>query len=495
MGISRGGPAELSGAEAAALINNGARIGFSGFTAAGAAKAVPRALALRARELHARGEAFKVAILTGASTGEALDESLAQAEAIAWRAPYASSKTLRQQINAQQCEFIDMHLSHVPQMLEYGFLGKLDWAVVEAIDVTSDGRVYLSTSVGCAPSCLRVAERVVVEVNEHHSARLWEMHDIATLPPPPNRGPIPITEPLAKIGVPFVKIDPRKIVGVVRTNEADGVPGFKESDAVGERIAEHVARFLVEELRAGRLPAEFCPIQAGVGNVSNAVMGAMGRNGSIPNFVMYTEVLQDAQVELMRAGRLLGASTSALTLSDPVMAEVAEGMDFFGPRIVLRPQELSNNPGVVRRLGVVAINTVLEMDIYGCANSTHVAGTQLMNGIGGSGDFTRNAYLSVLMAPSIAKGGKISAVVPMCSHVDHNEHSVQVLVTEQGLADLRGKGPMERAREIIEKCAHPMYRDYLRRYVERAPMGHFRHDLSRCFELHQNLLATGQMLP
>jgi acetyl-CoA hydrolase len=170
-------------------------------------------------------------------------------------------------------------------------------------------------------------------------------------------------------------------------------------------------------------------------------------------------------------------------------------MDFFAPRIVLRPQELSNNPGVVRRLGVIAINTVLEMDIFGCANSTHVCGGQLMNGIGGSGDFTRNAYLSILVAPSVAKRGAISAVVPMVTHVDHNEHSVQVLVTEQGLADLRGLGPAERARTIINKCAHPTYRDYLHNYLETSPMGHIRHDLARCFELHRNYLETGHMLP
>jgi acyl-CoA hydrolase len=118
-----------------------------------------------------------------------------------------------------------------------------------------------------------------------------------------------------------------------------------------------------------------------------------------------------------------------------------------------------------------------------------------MNGIGGSGDFTRNAYLSIFMCPSIAKGGKISAIVPFCSHVDHNEHSVQIIVTEQGLADLRGLGPMARAHALIENCAHPMYRPYLRKYVESCPPGHIRHDLSRCFELHLNLLRTGQMLP
>lgn len=169
-------------------------------------------------------------------------------------------------------------------------------------------------------------------------------------------------------------------------------------------------------------------------------------------------------------------------------------MDFFAERIVLRPQEISNNPEIIRRLGVIALNVGLEFDIYGHANSTHVAGVNLMNGIGGSGDFERNAYLSIFMAPSIAKEGKISTIVPMCSHVDHSEHSVKVIITEQGIADLRGLSPIERAHTIIENCAHPLYRDYLHRYLESTSGGHIRHDLSCVFELHTSLLKTGSML-
>jgi acetyl-CoA hydrolase len=483
----------LTADEAAAGIEDGDFVGFSGFTAAGSAKAVPRALAARARTLHAAGEPFRVRVLTGASTSEDLDEALARENAISWRAPYQSSKTLRKRINNQETSFLDIHLSHLPQMLDYGFLGEMDVAVVEAIDVTADGRIYLSSSVGCTPSILAHADRIIVEVNAHHTPRLWEMHDIRRLPPPPHRNPIPIESPLAKIGTPFCTVRPERIAGVVFTDEADGVAPFSPPDESSTQIARHIIEFLLREMRAGRIPKEFLPLQAGVGNVSNAVMAALGADPEIPRFQMYTEVIQDAQIALMRDDKLTGASTSAMTLSDGAMRFVFDNMDFFGSRIVLRPQELTNHPGVVRRLGVIGINTVLEMDIYGCANSTHVCGTQLMNGIGGSGDFVRNCYLSILQAPSVAKGGAISAVVPLCSHVDHNEHSVQVLVTEQGLADLRGLGPVERAHRIIEKCAHPDYRDYLYDYIERAPMGHIRHDLSRCFDLHQAYLETGDM--
>jgi acyl-CoA hydrolase len=206
-------------------------------------------------------------------------------------------------------------------------------------------------------------------------------------------------------------------------------------------------------------------------------------------------VFQAAAFGLMRRGRLLGASTCALTLLPEQMQELAEDLDFFAPRLVLRPQEISNNPAVVRQLGVIALNTALEVDLYGHVNSTHVGGRTLVNGIGGSGDFTRNASLSIFLCPSVAQGGRISAVIPMCPHIGHNEHSVQVVVTEQGLADLRGLAPRERAQLLIDRCAHPCYRDYLHRYVRDARPGRIRHDLSRCFELHQNLLRYGAMLP
>jgi propionyl-CoA:succinyl-CoA transferase len=484
----------LTADEAARHIEHGMTLGLSGFTAAGAVKAVPAALADRAAALHALGEAFRLRILTGASTGANFDDRLAEAEAIAWRAPYQSSGPLRRRINAQQTQFVDMHLSHVPQMVAFGFFGRIDVAVVEALDVTADGRVYLTTSVGASPTFLRYADRVIIEVNRHPSQRLWEMHDIAILPPPPHRNPIPIHHPLGRMGVPYASVDPRRIIGIVETDSADGIGAFDEPDATSRQIASHVVGFLMDELRAGRIPADFLPLQAGVGNIANAVMAGLGES-DVPDFYMYTEVLQDAMIDLMVQGRILGASTCSLTLSDRQMQRVYGDMQFFAPRIVLRSQELTNHPGVVRRLGVISINTALEADIYGNVNSTHVGGTQIMNGIGGSGDFVRNAYLSIMVCPSTAKGGRISTIVPMVTHVDHNEHSLQVLVTEHGLADLRGKGPRERARTIIDACAHPMYRDYLNRYVDEAPLGHIPHDLNRCFELHRNLAEHGSMLP
>jgi len=487
--------ATLTAEEAAALIPNGAMVAVSGFTPAGAPKAVPRALAQRAKKLHESGTAFQVKVLSGASTGKACDDELALAEAVSWRAPYMTSAPMRELANNEKVEFVDMHLSHVSQAVMEGFLGPIDFAIVEAIEVTPDGRVYLTTGIGNAPTFLQCAKKVIIELNAHHSPRLREFADILVLPPPPHREPLPIRDPLDRIGRAYAQVDPSRVVAIVHTNEPDGGRTFSQPDEASQRIAEHVADFFLDELRAGRIPPEFLPLQSGVGNICNAVLAGLASRKDIPRFKVYTEVLQDAMLDLIASGEVLGASATALTLTNEKLKFLYDHFDDFSDRIILRPQEISNNPGIARRLGVIATNTAIEADIYGHVNSTHIMGTKIMNGLGGSGDFERNAYLSIFMCPSTTKGGRISTIVPMCSHVDHSEHSVQVVVTEQGLADLRGLAPMARARRMIDNCAHPAYRDALHRYLEAAPMGHIRHDLRRCFQMHANYLEHGAMLP
>jgi acetyl-CoA hydrolase len=418
-----------------------------------------------------------------------------EADAVSFRMPYQAEKSCRTAINAGAVEYVDTHLSHVAQQLGIGIYGKIDVAIAEITDVSHDGQIRFSTAIGVAPSYLKMADTIILELNHRHPACVGDLADICHIPLPPHRGPIPIHHVLDRIGQPFVEIDPRKILGVVLTDEKSTRGTPKPTNAVTDRIGTHVVNFLLGEVAAGRLPQELLPLQAGVGNVSNAIMAQLGQHAELPPFSMYTEVFQDSCVELMRAGRLAAVSSTALTLSDDKLQEVYDNWAFFAPRIVLRSSELSNHPTVIRQLGVICINTALEADIYGHVNSTHVCGTQMMNGIGGAGDFERNGYLTIFVAPSVAKGGAISAIVPFCSHVDHSEHSVHVLVTEYGVADLRGIGPKERARRIIDNCAHPAYREYLNDYVRHSRGGHIRHDLSRCFELHRNLLDHGSMLP
>ena len=483
----------LTADEAAALISHGDVVGFSGFTPAGAAKEIPTAIARRATAEQEAGREFKIGVVTGASTGDSLDGELARANAVLFRTPYQSDKFLRASINRGDTRFFDMHLSMLPQACRYGHLGKFEFAVIEAADVSAEGEITLTTSVGATNTLCHVAEKILIEVNSAHPAGLKGLHDIYEPLDPPERREIPIYACGDRIGSPTLKVDPAKIVGIVKTNRPDEVAGFKETDATTKTIGENVAQFLATELKEGRIPETFLPIQSGVGNIANAVLGALGANPNIPPFEMYSEVIQDSVVGLMESGDIKFGSATSLTLSPEMLKRVYGNLDFFRERIMLRPQELSNHPEVVRRLGIISINTAIEADIWGNINSTHVMGCNLMNGIGGSGDFTRNAYVSIFTCPSVAKDGAISTIVPMVAHLDHSEHSVQVIVTEQGVADLRRKDPVERAREIVDHCAHPDYRDQLHAYFDGVKDGHTPQSLGSVFAMHQAFMEKKDM--
>ena len=479
--------------EAAALVQHNDNVGFSGFTPAGCPKVVPGAIAKRAEAEHAAGRPFKIGMFTGASTGDRLDGALARAEAVKFRTPYQSNKDMRTGINAGTNPYFDMHLSMVAQELRYGFLGKVDVAIVEAADVTEDGEIVPTSGVGILPTICRLADKIIVELNDKHPKEIRGIHDIAEPLDPPHRKDMPVYHPSDRVGQPFVKVDPAKIVGVVRTSEPNDEGGFAPLDEVTQAIGNNVAKFLIAEMEAGRLPKEFLPLQSGVGNVANAVLGALGDNEQIPAFEVYTEVIQDAVIALMKKGRVKFASGCSLSVSRSVIQDIYGNLDFFKDKLLLRPQEYSNNPEIVRRLGIITINTALEADIFGNVNSTHVNGTRMMNGLGGSGDFARNGYLSIFTTPSTAKDGKISAFVPMVSHLDHSEHSVKVIITEYGVADLRGKDPRQRAEEIINNCVHPDYRGLLRQYLELGVKGHTPQALDCCFAFHQEAAASGDM--
>lgn len=479
--------------EAVQFIHHNDNVGFSGFTPAGCPKVVPIALAQKAELEHAAGRSFQVGIFTGASTGDHIDGALARAKAVKFRTPYQSNKDLRNSINAGESRYFDLHLSELAQDLRYGFLGDVDVAIIEAAEVTEEGQVVPTTGVGILPTICRLAKRVIIELNEKHPAAIRGLHDIAEPQDPPMRRDMPVYRPSDRVGLPYVQISPEKIVAVVRTQEPNEESAFAPLDEVTQAIGNNVATFLAEEIRKGRIPADFLPIQSGVGNVANAVLGALGASPLIPNFEVYTEVIQDAVIKLMKEGRVTFASGCSLSVSRSALQEIYSDLDFFHGKLLLRPQEYSNNPEIVRRLGVITMNTALEADIYGNINSTHVCGTKMMNGIGGSGDFTRNGYLSIFTTPSVAKNGCISAFVPMVSHTDHTEHSVKVIASEFGVADLRGLSPRERAEAIIEQCAHPDYRPLLHQYLAQSSQGQTRHNLNNCFAFHKAFMETGDM--
>jgi succinyl-CoA:acetate CoA-transferase len=484
---------------AAALIAPGSTVGMSGFTGAGYPKEVPLALARRITEANAGGARFRINVWTGASTAPELDGALAAADGIELRLPYQSDPVSRQKINDGLMEYIDVHLSHVAQMVWQGFLGHLDVALVEVSGITAEGALIPSSSIGNNKTWIDQADAVILEVNSWQSADLEGMHDIyygTALPP--DRRPIQLVRPADRIGERYLRCPPEKVVAVVETNAPDRNTGFTEPDEASTRIAGHLIDFLEHEVEHGRLPANLLPLQSGVGNVANAVLAGLGAS-SFEDLTAYTEVIQDGMLGLLRNGTLSVASATAFSLGPTAVTEFNDNAGDYHDRIVLRPQEISNHPELIRRLGVLAMNGAIEADVYGNVNSTHLMGSRIQNGIGGSGDFARNAYISFFVTPSTAKGGAISSIVPMVSHVDHTEHDVGVIVTEQGLADLRGLAPRRRAASVIEKCAHPDYRPLLEDYVDRALSGAYGkqtpHLLDEALSWHVRFMRTGTMRP
>lgn len=486
----------MTAAEAAALIKNGENIALSGFTPSGAAKAVTKELAKVAEAEHAAGRNFQVGIFTGASTGQSTDGDLANAHAIRYRAPYTTNSDFRKHVNMGEIAYNDIHLSQMAQELRYGFMGQVDWAILEVCDIEEGEttcKAYLTSAGGISPTAARLAKHVILEHNTFHSTGAKYLHDVYELQDPPLRQPIPLTNVSDRIGKPYVEIDARKIVGVVECNIPDEARAFKDLDPVTTKIGMNVAEFLVADMKRGIIPQSFLPLQSGVGSTANAILAALSQDKNVPDFNIFTEVLQDAVVDMMLEGRVKDASACSLTVTNESLMKVYDNIDYFRKHLTLRQSEISNSPELIRRLGVIAINTALEVDIYGNANSTHISGTKMMNGIGGSGDFTRNGFLSIFSCPSITKEGLISNIVPHVSHHDHSEHSVDILITDQGIADLRAKDPVQRAETIIENCAHPMYRELLWDYIKMGKGGQTPATLNAAYSFHTAFAETGDM--
>ncbi|MDO5713247.1 MAG: acetyl-CoA hydrolase/transferase family protein [Tissierellia bacterium] len=481
----------MSAEEAAQFIKPGMTVGTSGFTPAGYPKAVPLELAKRAEN----GEELKLTIMTGASVGPEIDARLAESGAMVRRYPYQTNGTSRKKINEGSVKYVDMHLSHSSQQIKAGFLGPVHVAIIEAVAITKDGGIVPSTSVGNSNIYVEKAEKVIVEINTSQPLELEGTHDIYDIPLPPHRKPIPLTKVDQRIGVPYIPCDPDKIVAIVETDITDKSRPVAPIDEISEKMAKNLIEFLSNEVKENRLPENLLPLQSGVGSVANAVLAGLA-NSPFEHLTVFSEVLQDSVFSLIDCGKVDFASGTSITLSPEKLETFPEDIKRFKDKIILRPQEISNNPGLARRLGVIAMNTALEVDIYGNVNSTHVSGTRMMNGIGGSGDFTRGGYLSIFTTASTAKGGAVSSIVPMVSHIDHTEHDTMVIVTEQGVADLRGLDPVERAECLIEKCAHPDYKDQLRGYLEEALQHkgkHTPHNLEKALSWYTRLAETGTM--
>lgn len=478
-------------------------LGWSGFTPVGYPKVVPIMLADYVEKNNLQGK-WKFNLFIGASVGAETEDRWATLDMIDRRWPYQTGKNIAKAINSGKIRFGDKHLSMFAMDLKYGYYtkdqnGKLDIAIIEASAITEEGNIVLTGAVGAAPEIIDIADKIIVEVNT--GLPTFEgMHDIVTTDLPPYRKIIPITDVKQRIGTPWVEVDKNKIVAIVESTLPDNGRALRGVDEISKKIADNILEFFTNEIKSGRIPKNLLPLQSGVGSIANGVIGGL-IDSPFENLYVWTEVLQDTFIPFLDSGKCKYISCTSLSLSNDGFKEWWQGYEKYKDMVILRPQQITNNPENIRRLGVIGMNTPVEVDIYGHGNSTCVMGSRMINGIGGSGDFERNAKISILHTPSVRPSKTddlgISCVVPKCSHVDHTEHDVDVIVTEQGYADLRGLAPKDRAREIIKKCAHPAYKDYLMEYLEKAEKktgyAHEPQILSECYKMYESLEEKGSM--
>lgn len=472
---------EASPEKAAGMISDDATMLIGGFGSVGYPKAIPEALAGSDRDLS-------LTVVSGGSTGDEVDTALSKAEAIARRFPYQSRQAIRKAVNAGEIAFHDRHIAGMGDEVRFGGLVEPDVALVEAVAVGDDWLVP-SMAIGPTPDFVAAADQLLVEVNDDIPLGVQRLHDVYRQSPPPDREPIPLSDPGERIGNPSVTFAPEKLAAVVRTNRTDMAYDFRAPNTCDRAIADNLAEFLSVEVNRNPVLTEAVNLQFGVGSLGNALMGRLSDIDFGDREVSYYgELIQDGLVDMIDEGQLSAASATALAISPECRDRLFGNIDRFTEHIVLRPGSVSNDAGLINRFGVIAINTGLEVDVYGHVNSTHVDGTKLINGIGGSGDFNRNSHLAITVLGSTARDGRVSRITPMAPHVDHTEHDIQVIITEHGVADLRGLSPRERATSIVTECAHPDFRPQLQRYLDRADQenGHIPHDFNTVFSWQEH---------
>ncbi|KAL8377699.1 hypothetical protein RB595_008404 [Gaeumannomyces hyphopodioides] len=486
---------------------NGAYIGWSGFTGVGYPKKTPTFLANHVEQNNLQGK-LKYSLFVGASSGAETEDRWASLNMIERRSPHQVGKSIAKGINEGRINFFDKHLSMFPTDLVYGYYTKdrpknsLDVTVVEATEILEDGSIVPGASVGATPELVQMADKIIIEVNTS-LPKMEGLHDITMTDLPPNRKPYLVMAVEDRIGRTSIPIDTDKVVGVVHSDYQDQTMPNSAEDEASRAIASNLIEFLEHEVAHGRLPKNLLPLQSGIGNIANAVVGGLA-NSQFQNLKVWTEVIQDTFLDLFDSGKLDFATATSVRFSPEGFKRFYDQWDTYKGKLLLRSQSVSNSPEIIRRLGVIGMNTPVEVDIYAHANSTCVMGSRMLNGLGGSADFLRSSKYSIMHTPATRPTKTdphgVSCIVPMCTHVDQTEHDLDVVVTEHGLADVRGLSPRERARVIIEKCAHPIYQPILQGYFDKAEfeclrkgMGHEPHLLFNSFDMHKALVEEGSM--
>ncbi|MBC2733939.1 MAG: hypothetical protein HF981_06235 [Desulfobacteraceae bacterium] len=445
--------------QAAASIQDGMTVAMSGYSMAGYPKAVVEELIQRKKE----GEKLSINLITGANVPW-LDEKLGAENLITRRAPMCASKTLVDQANKGSLRYVEQQMNKMPRLLRSGSFGKIDIAVVEALGFDENGDLIPTSSVGMTHHLMNAADEIIVEINTAQSEKLLNLHDVYIPLEAPQTQPIPLVRVNQRIGKTGIPVNEAKIRTIVETNLPEQMGAQPKSTAEAIRIADHLFNFLELELhkKGGILP----PIQTGFGIIASAIADAF-RQSNFSDLQFFCGGITEPVMELLVSGKATALSTGGLGMSARV-EEILNSTPNLRDHLVIRNGDITNSAEVIGRLGVLALNTGIEIDIYGNVNSSHIAGSRVVNGIGGGAGFAQNAGLSIVLIPSSSKAGAISNIVPMVSHHDICEHDVDIVITENGLADLRGLDDGERADAIITRCASGTYREQLKSYLRNA---------------------------
>lgn len=453
-------PPRMEPTAAASFVDDDDALLVSGFGSVGDPKVIPETLANSERDLS-------LTIVSGGSTGPNIDRELVKAKAVARRYPFQAQSSIRQLINKREIHFQDLHIARLGEAVETESLINGNVAIIEALAV-GDNWLIPTTSIGHTSSYVSAADKIIVEVNHEQPLALQQIHDVYCPGLPPNRKPIPLDWPGDRIGGPQVRFEADKLVAVVESDRRDTPYTFREPTPTDEAIIENVVEFLSDEIDRNPVISETLTLQFGVGSLGNALMkGVDTLQLSDTDIVYYGEVIQDGLLDLIDNGMLEVASATSLAMSVEGQERLFDNIEQYAEKIILRPANISNRAELIDRFGVVAINSALEVDIFGHVNSTHIDGRDIVSGVGGSGDFNQNSHLAVIALPSEVNEDR-SRIVPHAPHIDHTSHEIDVVVTEQGVADLRGKSPYERATALVENCAHPNHHDALYDYLEQA---------------------------
>lgn len=410
----------LTAEQAVAMVRPDMRVYLGG--GAGIPQVVEAALAECVRNLT---EVEIVHVLTFAG-GAYLQPGMERA--FRHRALFAGANA-REAINSGRADYVPVFLSEIPRLFREGSL-PLDVAFIQVSPPDEHGFCSYGIEVGVTKPAAESAKLLIAEINPRMPRVL---------------------------GDSFIHISQIDYVVLVDYALPEAHP--PKVTAVHERIGEIIAELVPDE----------ATLQLGIGALPNAVLAKLDGKRDLG---IHSELFSDGVVDLVEAGVVTNGAKSIHR--GKIVAGFAFGTqrlyDFTrdNAMIELHPTDYVNDPFVIaQNKKMTAINSAIEVDLSGqvCADSV---GTRIYSGIGGQLDFVRGAARSeggkaIIALPSTAKGG-ISRIVPRLrdgAGVVTTRGDIHYVVTEYGVANLRGKSLRERAADLI-RVAHPDHRDELR---------------------------------